>query len=571
MLRLIVERDRRLGQWRVEAPQLGLTDDPRDAGGAVPLNYALMRINQAEAGHRYPLLAVGANASPAHLAHKLERLTISATIPMVRVLVRGLAVGVSAHIADSGYVSASPIADPNATSDLFVLFLDAAQLEAIDATEDHYRRVLLPGERFQVTMPSGELLGGCYTYVNRHGVLVDHAGAPRCLGDQRELLRGLLKQSPQLRRLFGEDPESFVKQARADENLRRAGARVFHEEGWVTDQAGFEPYLIGDPSLVSYDDLHPRNDLPPGTLRAGRTPDRFDQRGVAVIRVRLEVADHLGDPRHVIVQNAQVPGTNRHRLGVLAKVIVTDAVPQTEQPTIQLDLSIRVAIGLQAGEAVTLTPAHTGQKRWSDLFFGRPNYVICRVQPADRATAEHEICLLDELTLEMLGVASGDEVVVEGFPNSDGVVPSLRVKTFKTSTSIQELREELHGGNLASRYPSSRDALGSFPDLPWTFIDASLREALGLQDQRLGTVRVHCSRSYQLKKELREMMLLLGIAFIGVVTVLKETIWQLLSLAVLVSAVGIVSTIRMRGRLSQQARLFAPSGQQRRRRRNQRG
>jgi hypothetical protein len=51
-------------------------------------------------------------------------------------------------------------------------------------------------------------------------------------------------------------------------------------------------------------DLYPRNDLPPGTMRAGRTPNRFNQRGVAVVRARPVTADYLGQPRHVIVQNA---------------------------------------------------------------------------------------------------------------------------------------------------------------------------------------------------------------------------------------------------------------------------
>ncbi|KOG89172.1 hypothetical protein ADK38_15755, partial [Streptomyces varsoviensis] len=71
------------------------------------------------------------------------------------------------------------------------------------------------------------------------------------------------------------------------------------------------------------------------------------------------------------------------------------------------------------------------------------------------------------------------------------------------------------------------------------------------------------SRSYQLKKELREMVFLLGIAFIGVVTVLQSLVWQAASLGVLILLVAFAVTVRMRSRLSQRARLFRHRGRRR--------
>lgn len=50
------------------------------------------------------------------------------------------------------------------------------------------------------------------------------------------------------------------------------------------------------------------------------------------------------------------------------------------------------------------------------------------------------------------------------------------------------------------------------------------------------------------------MVFLLGIAFIGVVTVLKSVVWQAASLAVLVLLVGFVVNVRLRSRLNQRAK-----------------
>ncbi|MGP3637196.1 hypothetical protein ACTU45_28285 [Streptomyces sp. 24-1644] len=188
------------------------------------------------------------------------------------------------------------------------------------------------------------------------------------------------------------------------------------------------------------------------------------------------------------------------------------------------------------------------------MLFGPLNYVTCRIQDGDRASAEHEVCLLDALTLELIGVSSGDDIVLEGFPDENGVVPVLELKAIRTSEEVQERRKELHGGDMTSRYPSSLDALGTYPDLPWAFLDRRLWSGLGVEGQWLATVRIRCSRTYQLKKELREMVFLLGLAFIGVVSVLDSNTWRIASLAVLVLLTGTLVSMRLRSRLTQRAR-----------------
>ncbi|EFL23169.1 conserved hypothetical protein, partial [Streptomyces himastatinicus ATCC 53653] len=91
---------------------------------------------------RHPVIAVGSNASPAQLHYKLSRPGHPATVPMVPVLVHGIAVGCSAHIGRYGYVASAPYGDPAARTPLVVSWLDDAQLDAVDRTEvPNYQRV----------------------------------------------------------------------------------------------------------------------------------------------------------------------------------------------------------------------------------------------------------------------------------------------------------------------------------------------------------------------------------------------------------------------------------------------
>ncbi|MGK5546205.1 hypothetical protein ACSNOH_15955 [Streptomyces sp. URMC 127] len=216
-----------LGGWPVVTE---MADDGQPA-----LDAFLKQRRAARSGTRRPVLAVGSNASPAQLHHKLTRRGTAATVPMVPVRVRGIGIGCSAHIGRHGYVAAAPYADPAARHTLVAGWLDDEQLAVIDETEFNYRRVWLPGEAFPMTLPSGEPLGGAHLYVGLHGVLADPAtGRPRPGGgDQGALLTALLAASAELRALLGPGPERWVERARADEAVRAAGRAVFHRAGWA--------------------------------------------------------------------------------------------------------------------------------------------------------------------------------------------------------------------------------------------------------------------------------------------------------------------------------------------------
>ncbi|MGW6025700.1 hypothetical protein [Streptomyces sp. NPDC055099] len=247
LLRLDV-RTGRLGEWYVEEPVRRRLDE------------ALLDRGQAVTGRRHPVIAVGSNASPGQVAYKLTRLGIPAAVPMVPVRVRGIAVGCSGHISPAGYVAGTPYVDREAETPLVVTWLDATQLKAVDDTEfPDYRRAILPGDDFEMTMPSGERLGGAYIYFSAHGVLADPATErPRPGGgDQAELLAALLKDSPRLRELLGPDPASWVAAAGSTPRLRELGTRVFGDEGWVLPQTDFLPYVDESNRLRVYDELPP--------------------------------------------------------------------------------------------------------------------------------------------------------------------------------------------------------------------------------------------------------------------------------------------------------------------------
>ena len=237
---------------------LGLAEAPRDHPLLYPGGWPsesglldgdrLLPLDRLLYEDRVPVLAVGSNASPAQLRHKMAEFGISSPIPMVRARVTGIGVGVSAHVSLLGYVSASPVEAPATVTELFVTWLDAEQLAVIDASEGvplptgNYRRAWLPSPEVRIELADGTRLPGAYVYVNRHGVLHDGTGAPRAHPGQRALITELLVGSARLRELFGVTPEEFCARARADQELCRRGTRLFKEEKLVT-ASGLEHHV----------------------------------------------------------------------------------------------------------------------------------------------------------------------------------------------------------------------------------------------------------------------------------------------------------------------------------------
>ena len=220
------------------------------------------------------------------------------------------------------------------------------------------------------------------------------------------------------------------------------------------------------------------------------------------------------------------------RPGALARV-----VPDEGQPTgtVGVDQVVRNALGVELGERALLTSAYAQRNRLADTLIARPHYVMCRVQTADLAMVEQPVCLLAPLAMGILGLDGGDEVIVEGMPGPQGDVRTIRLKAHAVPGDVQQRRETIGGGQLDSRFPSARDALAVHPDLPWLFLDSVARTSLGLTG-KLAAVRVRASRRYQWSEEIRELLLLLVIAFVGLASLIR-------SLPVLLGALGGISLV----------------------------
>jgi hypothetical protein len=219
------------GEWLVMPAGPGGPEQAVD--GSRPLDRVLREEAVAGVGQRTPVLSVGSNASPAQLRRKLACAGLRTVVPMTAVQAHGLAVGVSAHVSTPGYVPATPVADPAAVSDLWVLWFDTDAVRAVDRTEPNYRRIRVPS-RYLIGLTSGVTVRRCRVYVSRHGCLAGSGGAPRPLTDQATLISGLLAEVPGLAALAGATPAEWMRRTR-DERVRDSIRGLFRAAGIVRD------------------------------------------------------------------------------------------------------------------------------------------------------------------------------------------------------------------------------------------------------------------------------------------------------------------------------------------------
>ncbi|HET6952009.1 MAG TPA: hypothetical protein VFI47_16630 [Acidimicrobiales bacterium] len=525
-----------LGSERPAALEVGLS--------RVSLGFALLALNAVPIEARIPVLAVGSNAAIAQMQSKFRAAGISCVMPFTWADVTGIRVGVAAMVSRWGYVPAAPVFEPAATSRLAVNWLDPEQIEALDETEVGYeRRLLVEGDGTRVRLESGEELTSAGIYVCREGVLAE-PGTGRAMGlpAQRDLIAGLLARGGRaVRAIAGRDVEGFLRAATERDRRDLLQKALFASPDvpvlpWTAPGRSGEPeaYGSGRSGLPSPPDAA-------GALRVAPSPDGIERRGEQVVLVPSERWEAMGRPSHVVVRSCMDP------LAPPAVGRVLDGEPGDE---VQVDQSLRNGLGVEIGEYVTLEATGVDRHHVADLVLGTPHSLLCRVQQAELVTSERPAALLPSLALDLLGVESGDRVVIEGLPaDPGGPLEAVTVRAFLAPDDTLNRRERLAGGGFQHRFPSARDALGVYPDLPWIFIDRALRGRLALTQPRLAVVRVRASRKDQATKELREMLLVVVIAFIGLLQVVDVgwawVVFLVLATAVVATVVG----MRLRSRL----------------------
>jgi hypothetical protein len=454
----------------------------------VPLGYALLRLNRAPMTERYPVMSAA--------RHGVE--------------------GVRQWLSSKGISGVTPIVEAQARYGdtkhpgevVYVCWLDGEQLARVGGTMQHGIR----SAGATVDLPSGERLADFYA--NPDGSARIGSASPR-RADIQVTCRPYKRLFPQ----WVEPPDEIEVESRHIETRKGTAWPI------------------------------------------AATSDDFSRRGEAIVRVTKGDASKNGfsEDQLVVVRPALVP-EHGHAIAAVASLRLIDQAPDdSPEHYLEVDQIVRDAIGVEIGENVVIEGRRTQRIRLFDPLLGPPTYVMCRVQTADALAIEREISLLDALTLELIGVESGDEVVIEGIPAEGAAkdlggqrpsVPSVQVKAFGVSNEVLTRRLELSGGDLTCRFPSSRDALGVYPDLPWVFLDSATRAALGLAGEKLGVVRIRASSRYQLVKELREILLIVAIAVIGILSLFNGQNTRIVLVVLLFLGVAAVIFLRMRHRLS---------------------
>jgi hypothetical protein len=523
----ITERSsRRLEQSSVEHHRCELREGLNLPGMPVPLSYALLRLNATQMSKRRPFLAVGSNANPAQLHKKLSGERVSDVVPMTIAEVLGLGVGFSEHITTSSpdgtelYVPTTILRAPSHKRTLLITWFDIDQEKVINQTERNYVCVIAGEDPagshavagVTITLNNGELLQEVVAYESRWGARSDDVGEPI-------LLPNSFDEQVEQQKLLKSVPPRQNPSTASDSGDWQACA-TYSEQGGIS----------GEGILV----------------RATSAP--LDRRGDSLILVSDQRHAALGKPTHVVVQAL---GDNPAAAGPGIVVRVKAESSPTDPEEAQLDQVPRNALGVEVGERVSIQPLPKQGRVWGDLIVPDPIYTYCRIQAAPLVSMERDIVIMDPLAMSVVGVETGDEVVIEGVPSKPGEsAPRERLRVVPMTEQLEKQRMDLVGGGPESRYPSALIALGVWPDLPWIFMDQSTRQRLNLGQSRVAAVRVRASRRDLLVKEARELLLLLVLAAIGVLTLIGD--WRGQLVAVLgVVAVGLVVVLaRLRRKIA---------------------
>lgn len=495
------------------------------------LNEALLLANAVGVDQRVLTVAVGSNASAAVMLRKFRDHKVSTVVPFFTAQASGLVVGQSGHVSPKGYLAATGVLTQQAdeTVALVAALLDREQLAALNDTEKNYRPRWIPPSMVRLEFANGEVAGGFLLYDSSHGAL-SRPGHPEPrrplqvtqepVRSQEELLRILADGVPGLAEEVGSgEPREMGKRLSESEELRDAVHGLFREHDWVmpTGFAGPETPVVPEVAQVpTYGQVAPHHLGTSQGLRVLGSPDDSNRRGEQVVILPPDGAKSLGSPTHVTVSS---PMTGLPP--VIARLLVSR---QQERGTAGVDQVIRNALGIELQEQVHVRPLAVPSRWLADRVIARPHFGMLRVQAADLTTVERDVALVNPLAMNLLGLSDGDMLVLQGVSTTSKAANEVRLRAFCMPDSVRERREEVSGGSLDARFPSSSDALGVFPDLPWIFLDSAVRRKLGLEDKKLAAVRARASRTFQLERELREMMLVLALAVIGVATVVDRPI-----------------------------------------------
>ena len=632
--------------------RLGNTTFETEPGTSTFLDIILAEKGLPIVKDRFPVLAVGSNASPAQIRHKFAQKHVTAMFPSFLADVENIAIGFQPSISFYGAFAATPFHLSGVTSRLFIQLLDAEQLQVMDQTEMGYKRVWVSAEAqassqddsgvIRATFETGEKLLGFYVYVSEQGYLELGGQAPiisetyfpadtavasepdiarrpltvlaggefdaahlRTLCAERAVLpvssqdallntlqeRNVLDEatcallrslqsaeggveamtSPiDLTKYSAQSPNSDFLSAAEDQKFTYPKDRQYGV--LITPESGRIAARISDAEQSVFTQAPRISDV---VVVARSSSDDLDRRGESVISFGNSALSDSIPPGSLVEIWSPLAGYEAalHRVrapSAVARVVVSPigaklALASAEKSFVEVDELLRIAIGLKVGEQLAIRSLKhrnlgASVRRIIDVIFGKPPYVLMRVTKADVTTIERDYVLIPDLALKMLGVQSGDPVIIEAADPEEGVLRALKLPTIALSNDTWDQRQNDLLGTWSSQYPSARDTLGAHNDIPPMMLDAANRTLLGLKEQPLAVVRVRATRPWQYIKAWREIPIALLALAVSAGMFYKDQEWvapggpQLVLFIVLIVAFLSIGFFPTRLRLGAKAR-----------------
>lgn len=619
------------------------------------LNQFLRDRGLAPMEQRFPVLAVGSNASPSQLAYKFMKTGISGAIPTIRVSVADYGVGFVPAVSTFGYVPATLVREPGLKSNLFLQFLDANQLVVMDQSEGVSPKVMKDGsdsptsyEREGISMKlelaHNETLGFAYAYVARRGFISFEGKPVLCDNSQfgleaqqddlesetpkkdrrfwvnelREGYRRCSNQSELIELIRSEDEDlanqllvALTAKPQSEESVE---ARNEINSSILAFRAKNEPQAQ-EPSLdVTYSKLdqtglRPKlSDVKPDeettevqgaakkdkynpvwegeSLVAVALPtDHVERKGESIVMLHPEDFELLGKPLYLGIRSlpivsvlGQQSKSQKNAPEPIGRVIKADKVDLVRtgilQGQILIDEVLRVASGIHVGEKMLVRkledPMKWLRRAWFKIMtfmLGRPNYVTGRATFSDVTTMERDVALVTPLTMQMLGIESGDSAVIEsthrevvetvekdvaGSVHKDKTkseikmkIKTVSIRIFPLDEATLENRGEAQRGGWLSIIPDAKLCLGIHADLAPIFIDAALREYLFGKNhgQSVGVIRLRASFPEKISGEIRELIAVIVLAVLAWILTIPESVLPFSARIIMIGAIFIFAII----------------------------
>lgn len=550
LIPLSLVQGRRLGQARVCKPH----ERPRS------LQQFLMEHGETDVNRRYLVIGVGSNQSASVVLNKIARRCPDASlvVPFIPMNIVNLGIGFMPRWSHRGYIGTAPYHSPGQSGNFVGALLDHDQLKAIDSTEPGYSCVRLSAEDYPLMIADAngvkvDTPQYFYVYASNEGILVDVDHSPLDMNispsgnassmSQTALFREL-SGHPALRDTFGQNPGSVVDLLVRRHPLSHHPDAIDDPIDWFSqaDAISSAPLLTraenAQESGIGLSALPVSQRTTYGqtpTLRSDCGEHKIS--GLTVLPTRNDL-ERRGELCILIPHNA-LPILGSHclitRLGdpdkfcALARVLRAAENDDLPSGSIEVDQMLRDSIGVALQELVVLIPTETPSRKWIDLV-AAPKFVHARALAAEHRSAEMDVVLLDSLSMQILGIQSGDKVVLQGLPGKDGSkVAELRTRAIAIPEDVAEARRAMSEGGLDSVYGTASEGLGVYPDLAPVFIDSALRSKLNLA-RTMTTLRIRASRSAKILQELRELTLVLVLSVIGIITIIDSMLVIVLSI-----------------------------------------